>query len=167
MKFEKRHFIQIINNNKGTIRSLCKVYYANSEDRKDAFQDIVLQLWKSFDTFRGESEISTWIYRVSLNTLLTKKRGDKKSISIAPLDTPHQDICTAKADDNVELLYIIIQSLKDIDKAIIVLHLEGYRNKEIAEMLKMSQTNVATRFNRLKSQLTKKFNSKSHANKRS
>ena len=74
MKFEKRHFIQIINNNKGTIRSLCKVYYANSEDPNDAFQDIILRLWKSFATFRGESEVSTWIYRISLNTILTKKR---------------------------------------------------------------------------------------------
>ena len=166
MKFEKRHFIQIINQNKGTIRSLCKVYYANSEDRKDVFQDIILQLWKSFDTFRGKSKISTWIYRVSLNTILTKKRRDKKSISVEPIDTFHQNACTAKADDNLELLYMIIQTLKDIDKAIVVLHLEGYQNKEIAEILKVSPTNVATRFNRLKLKLKMKFNSKSHATKR-
>ena len=126
MKFEKRHFIQIINQNKDTIRSLCKVYYASSEDQKDAFQDIILQLWKSFDTFRGESEINTWIYRVSLNTILTKKRRDMKSISVEPIDTFHQNACTTKADDNLELLYIIIRTLKDIDKAIVVLYLEGY-----------------------------------------
>ena len=126
MKFEKRHFIQIINQNKDTIRSLCKVYYASSEDQKDAFQDIILQLWKSFDTFRGESEINTWIYRVSLNTILTKKRRDMKSISVEPIDTFHQNACTIKADDNLELLYMIIRTLKDIDKAIVVLYLEGY-----------------------------------------
>ena len=166
MKLEKRHFIQIINQNKGTIRSLCKVYYASSEDQKDAFQDIILQLWKSFETFRGKSKISTWIYRVSLNTILTKKRRDKKSISVEPIDTFHQNACTAKADDNLELLYIIIQTLKDIDKAIVVLHLEGYQNKEIAEILKVSPTNVATRFNRLKLKLKMKFNNKSHATKR-
>lgn len=79
MKLGKRHFIQTINDNKGTIKSLCKVYYAHSEDQKDAFQDIILQLWKSFDTFRGKSKISTWVYRVSLNTILNKKRKDRKS----------------------------------------------------------------------------------------
>jgi RNA polymerase sigma-70 factor (ECF subfamily) len=166
MEPQKHHFIQIINNNRGTIRSLCRVYYPGSEDQKDAFQDIILQLWKSFDTFRGEANISTWIYRVSLNTILNKKRNDQKSISVEPMDTLHQNVCTANADDNLELLYILIQSLKDIDKAIVVLYLEGYQNKEIAEILKMSTTNVATRFNRLKSEL-KKFNTKPHAAKRS
>jgi RNA polymerase sigma-70 factor (ECF subfamily) len=166
MEPQKHHFIQIINNNRGIIRSLCRVYYASSEDQKDAFQDIVLQLWKSFDTFRGEAKISTWIYRVSLNTILNKKRNDQKSISVEPMDALHQHVCTANADDNLELLYILIQSLNDIDKAIVVLYMEGYQNKEIAEILKMSPTNVATRFNRLKSEL-KKFNTKPHAAKRS
>jgi RNA polymerase sigma-70 factor (ECF subfamily) len=166
MEPQKYHFIQIINSNRGTIRSLCRVYYAGSEDQKDAFQDIILQLWKSFDTFRGESNLSTWIYRVSLNTILNKKRSDEKSIFAEPIDTLHRNVCTANADDNLELLYILIQSLKDIDKGIVVLYLEGYQNKEIAEILNMSTTNVATRFNRLKSEL-KKFNTKPHAAKRS
>lgn len=156
-----------MNENRGIINSLCKVYYENSEDQKDAFQDIILQLWISFDSYRGESKISTWIYRVSLNTILTKKRRDEKSISKEPFHPLHQNLAQAKADDNVELLFIIIQSLKDIDKAIIVLYLEGYKNKEIAEILKMSSTNVATRFNRLKSQLKLKFNTEPYASKQS
>jgi RNA polymerase sigma-70 factor, ECF subfamily len=167
MELNKQNFIQIVNSNRGLIRSLCKVYYGCIEDQKDAFQDVILQLWKSFDTFRGESEISTWIYRVSLNTILTKIRRDKKSATAEPIDTPHLYISNAKADDNVELLSMIMQSLKDVDKAIVVLYLEGYRNKEIAEILKMSQTNVATRLNRVKSQLKMKFNNKSHAAKQS
>ena len=166
MELEKQNFIQIINSNRGTIRSLCKVYYGCIEDQKDAFQDVILQLWKSFNTFRGESEISTWIYRVSLNTILTKIRRDKKSVAVEPIDTPHLYISNAKSDDNVELLLMIIQSLKDIDKAIVVLYLEGYRNKEIAEILKMSQTNVTTRFNRVKSQLKMQFNNKPYAIKK-
>ncbi|MEO1051116.1 MAG: sigma-70 family RNA polymerase sigma factor [Bacteroidota bacterium] len=164
---EKHHFLQIVNNNRGIIRSLCKIYYADSEDQKDTFQDIILQLWKSVGTFRGASEISTWIYRVSLNTILNKKRKGQRSISVEPLDMQLKDVQVAKADDNVELLHLIIQSLKDIDKAIVVLYLEGYRNKEIAEMLELSLTNVTTRFNRIKSQLKTKFNGKAHATKRS
>ena len=167
MEFRKQNFIQLINENRGTIRSLCKIYYGSNEDQKDAFQDIILQLWKSFDTFRGESEISTWIYRVSLNTILTKIKKEKKSITVEPIDLHHLYISNAKADDHVELLFIIIQSLKDIDKAIVVLHLEGYQNKEIAEILNMSPTNVGTRFNRLKSQLKMKFNNEYHAAKQS
>ena len=167
MELKKQNFIQIINKNRGTIRSLCKIYNGSNEDQKDAFQDIILQLWKSFDTFRRESEISTWIYRVSLNTILTKIKKEKKSVTFEPIDLHHLYIFNAKADDYVELLFIIIQSLKDIDKAIVVLHLEGYQNKEIAEILNMSPTNVGTRFNRVKSQLKMKFNNEYHASKQS
>jgi RNA polymerase sigma-70 factor, ECF subfamily len=167
MEIKKQNFIQIINENRGTIRSLCKIYYGSIEDQKDAFQDIILQLWKSFDTFRGESEISTWIYRVSLNTILTKIKKEKKSVTIEPIDLHHLYLFNAKADDNLELLFIIIQSLKDIDKAIVVLHLEGYQNKEIAEILNLSPTNVGTRFNRVKSQLKMKYNNEYHASKQS
>ncbi len=167
MELKKQNFIQIINSNRGIIRSLCKVYYGSNEDQKDAFQDIILQLWKSFDTFRGESEIGTWIYRVSLNTILTKIRRDNKSVVVEPIDTSHLYISKAQTDDNLELLSIIIGSLKDIDKAIVILYLEGYKNKEIAKILKMSPTNVATRFNRVKSQLKMKFNTKPYASKQS
>ena len=88
-------------------------------------------------------------------------------MTVEPIDLHHLYISNAKADDNVELLFIIIQSLKDIDKAIVVLHLEGYQNKEIAEILNMSPTNVGTRFNRVKSQLKMKFNNEYHASKQS
>ena len=167
MELEKKYFVRTIQANRGTIKSLCRIYYAIYEDQKDAFQDIVLQLWKSFDSFRGESEINTWIYRVSLNTILTKLRKSKKSVTAEPIDIRHHDISTAKADDNVELLSIIIQSLKDVDKAIMVLHLEGYGNREISEILKLSPTNIGTRLSRVKSELKKKFNMKSHAIKQS
>src|SRR5690606_22106173 len=103
-----------------------------------------------FDTFRGESEISTWIYRVSFNTIINKIRREKKSITAEPITKSHLYISQAKADDHVELLSMLIQSLKEIDKAIVILYLEGYRNKEIAEILKLSATNVTTRFNRIK-----------------
>jgi len=162
---KKLQFIQAIDDHKGIIRSLCNIYYASYEDQQDAFQDIVFQLWRSFDTFRGEAKLSTWIYKVGLNTILTKKRKDKNSIQLKSIDKPHLNISSPKADDHLELFQLIIQSLKDIDKAILVLYLEGYRNKEIAEIMKISPSNVATRINRIKNQLTKKFNNKSYATK--
>ena len=163
---DKRHFIQIINNNRGQIRSLCQLYYVDAEDQKDAFQDIVLQLWKSIESFRGDASPSTWIYRVSLNTILSHKRKNQKTPFTQPIESITEKVSSSFADDNLELLPIIIRSLKDMDKAIVILYLEGYQNKEIAELLKISPSNVGTRFNRIKSQLKLKFNQKTHAAKR-
>lgn len=157
MSLQKQHFIEIISANQGIIRSLCKAYYASYEDQKDAYQDIILQLWRSFDSFRGESEIGTWIYRVSLNTLLSKVRKERNSILTEPLSLPDQIIPTVMADDDKELLNMVLLSLKDVDKAIVILYLEGYKNKEIAPMLDLSPTNVSTRLNRVKTDLKAKF----------
>ncbi|KEO75213.1 RNA polymerase sigma factor [Anditalea andensis] len=157
MEIQKQNFIRIINANQGIVKSLCKAYYVSYEDQKDAFQDIILQLWKSFDTFRGESEFSTWIYRVSLNTLLSKVRKERTRIITEPLSIPAMTSPVALADDDRELLIIVIRYLKDLDKAIVILYLEGYQNKEISQMLKISPSNVSTRLNRVKNELRAKF----------
>lgn len=154
---QRQNFIRIINGNQGIIKSLCKAYYSRYEDQKDAYQDIILQLWKSFDTFRGESEMSTWIYRVSLNTLLAKVRNERNKIITEPLSIPDTIKPIAMADDDRELLSIVIQCLKDVDKAIIILYLEGYKNKEISQILDLTPTNVSTRLNRVKTELKAKF----------
>lgn len=157
MAISKQQFIQIINNNQGIILSVCKAYYPYGEDQKDAFQDVVLQLWKSFDTYRGESKMSTWIYKVSLNTLLNKTRSDQRKILTEPIGTTANQLKGAAADDDLELLKIIIQSLKKLDKAVVILYLEGYKNKEIGGMLNLTTTNVSTRLNRIKAELKEKF----------
>jgi len=162
VELQKQNFIRIINGNQGIVKSLCKAYYASYEDQRDAYQDIILQLWKSFATFRGESEISTWIYRVSLNTLLTKVRKEKNKIITEPLLILDLITPTAMADDDRELLSMVIQSLKDVDKAIVILYLEGYKNKEIAQILDLTLTNVSTRLHRVKTELKAKF--KNHCN---
>ena len=156
----KRNFLLIVDLNQGIIKSLCKAYYPGRDDQKDAFQDIVLQLWKSFETFRGESEISTWIYSVSLNTLLAKLRKEKKKITIESIGVSNLSIPMAMVDGDLELLQMAIQSLKELDKAIVILYLEGYKNKEIAQILKLTPTNVSTRLNRIREDLKAKFNTK-------
>jgi RNA polymerase sigma-70 factor, ECF subfamily len=157
LELQKQNFIRIIDANRGIIKSLCKAYYASTEDQKDAFQDIVLQLWKSFDTFRGQSEISTWIYRVSLNTLLTKVKKEKRKIATESIGASELSISVAMADSDLELLHMVIQSLKDIDKAIVILCLEGYKNQEISQILNLTATNVSTRLNRVRAELKAKF----------
>jgi len=163
VELQKQNFIRIINGNQGIVKSLCKAYYASYEDQRDAFQDILLQLWRSFDTFRGESELSTWIYRVSLNTLLTKVRKERNKIIPEPLSISDLIITPiAMADDDRELLSIVIQSLKETDKAIVILYLEGYKNKEISQILDLTPTNVSTRLNRVKAELKAKFKNHDH-----
>jgi len=157
LELQKGNFIRIIDTNQGIIKSLCKAYYICPEDQKDTFQDIILQLWKSFETFRGESKISTWIYRVSLNTVLTKIKKGKTKIAAGSIGTSELSISIAMADGDIELLNIIIQSLKDLDKAIVILYLEGYKNKEISQILNLTPTNVSTRLNRVRAELKIKF----------
>ena len=157
MEREKDDFIRIIEFNQGIITSLCKAYYMSAEDQKDVFQDIVLQLWKSFETFRGDSKISTWIYRVSLNTILTRVRNEKKKIISESIGTNEAMYAKSMVDDNTELLYIVLQTLKDLDKAIVILYLEGYKNKEISQILEITPTNVSTRLNRVITELKAKF----------
>lgn len=162
MEQQKRNFIRIIEANHGTIKSLCRAYYTSAEDQKDAFQDVVLQLWKSFESFRGESEIGTWIYRVSLNTLITKIRKERRAIATESIGSSEEFISIVGTDSEIELLQIVIQSLKELDKAIVILYLEGYKNKEISQILNLTATNVSTRLNRVREELKAKFKSLPH-----
>ena len=148
----------------GIVNNLCRIYYKNSDDQRDTRQDIILQLWKSFTAFRGEAHIGTWIYRVSLNTILTKLRKEKRQLPRVSLD-PGCDVSNGRAvsaDDDVQLLHTIIASLREVDKAIVILHLEGYKNREIAKFLGLTATNISTRMNRIKSVIKAKFNIESH-----
>ena len=166
MELQKRNFIRIVESNQGIIKSLCKAYYSSHEDQKDVFQDIILQLWKSFDTFRGESKISTWIYKVSLNTILNKVRKEKTKISAESISYSELTFSNAMSDDDKELLHVVLQSLKGLDKAIVILYLEGYKNKEIAQMLNLTPTNVSTRLSRVKAELKDKFQNQHYEFKR-
>ncbi|MEQ8245001.1 sigma-70 family RNA polymerase sigma factor [Fulvivirga sp.] len=164
MSISKQDFIQLVNSNQGIIKSVCKAYYSDCEDQKDAFQDIILQLWNSYKSFRGESKISTWVYKVSLNTLLNKARSDKRKVFTEPINTSltNKTNIAYIADDDLELLKAIIQTLKEVDKAVVILYLEGYKNKEIATMLSITTTNASTRLNRVKAELKLKFKRAHH-----
>ena len=141
--------------------SLCSMYYPLSEDREDLFQEIVLQLWKSYPTFQGRSKVSTWIYRVALNTIFTRKRKEKtlpigeflsdEFLEFPDTDDEHQ----AQLEESSRALYEAIQQLSETDRAVILLYLDEHSYEEISTILEMSKTNVSTRINRIKSKLEK------------
>jgi RNA polymerase sigma-70 factor (ECF subfamily) len=161
----KAYFVQIIQEHQGIINSICHVYYADDEDVKDARQDIILQLWKSMPTFRGESKISTWIYRVALNTILAKLKKDKKNTLNDPLSDVHLNAgfnTDYLPNDDIEQLRFFIDQLEATDKAIMILHFEGYNHREIAETLTMTATNISTRMNRIKNKLKETFKATYH-----
>ncbi|MEM8524085.1 MAG: sigma-70 family RNA polymerase sigma factor [Bacteroidota bacterium] len=162
----KQEFVELIETHQHIINTLCKVYYKSIEDQQDARQDVVLQLWKSFPNFRGEAKVSTWIYRVSLNTILAKIRNQKRRISAIELNeyTSNQIYVQIGMDDDIQQLKVFVDKLREQDKAIVVLHLEGYKNKEIAEILETTPSNISTRLNRIRTTLKNNYKKYTDAN---
>lgn len=157
---DKTYFVKVIQEHQGIINSICRIYYIDNEDIKDARQDIVLQLWKSLPTFRNDSKISTWIYKVALNTILSKVKKDHKNSSQESLSDSHLNSPDHQFDtnDDIHQLLFLVNQLEATDKAIMILHFEGYSNKEIAETLKLTASNISTRMNRIKTKLKEAFN---------
>lgn len=159
----KKRFVSVIQENQRVINSLCRIYYSADEDRKDARQDVLLQLWKSFPSFRNEAQVSTWIYRVALNTILSKNKKEDKNIATEPFPVNLENHSSnINADDEVQHFQQVIQLLSAIEKAVVILYLEGYNHREIAATLNLTETNISTRFNRIKTRLRKMYKMHQH-----
>lgn len=156
----EREFTELINNHKGIMYKVCHMYCHEGEGRKDLFQEIVIQLWKAFPNFRNEAKLSTWIYKIALNTALTslKKEGKNKlskSISDADFEIPAMEITE---NEHINILYQAIQQLTEVEKAIIMLYLDEKNYDEITDIVGISKTNVGVKLNRIKQKLSKIIN---------
>lgn len=163
----KNRFIELIKDNQGLINSLCRLYSHSEEELKDYRQDVILSLWQAFPNFREESKISTWMYRVALNTLISNQRKIDNRIVTEPYSntTEYNYYQATGSDDELLVLQQAIGMLIPMDKAVVILHLEGYVHKEIADILSQSETNISTRLNRIKKQLGKTIKSLHHESK--
>ena len=138
---------------------MCSIYCDTLEDREDLFQEVVAQLWRSYPTFRSESKVSTWMYRVALNTAIThfkksKRRPDKSQYDNSLLQI--EDDCYDETfDEQVKLLHSAIAKLTGIEKSIILLYLEDKPYEEIAEIIGITQNYVRVKMNRIKGKLKK------------
>jgi RNA polymerase sigma factor (sigma-70 family) len=152
-------FIEIINRNRGTIYKVCNLYCQVDENRKDLVQEIILQLWKSFPSFRKESNINTWVYRVALNTAISNfRRESKRPINEILSEELFQlpDIqYSAEEKEKLDLLKQAINQLTAVEKAVIMLYLDDKTYDEIAEIMGITNSNVGVRLNRIKSKLSK------------
>ncbi len=153
-KQNKKAFSELIQKNQAIIHKITRVYENSWADREDLFQEICLQLWKSYPNFREEAKFSTWMYRVALNTAISNIRKRSKNLSFEPLretDRIPDESNTEK--ENVQLLYRAISKLNRIDKAIILLWLEEKNYEEIATIMGTTKSNVSVKLVRIKRKL--------------
>lgn len=153
---KEEEFVGIIKKNEGIIFKITTFYTDNKDDQQDLYQDIVYQLWKSFDSFRGEAKISTWMYRIALNTALTRVKKKKRqgySVSIEKVVLEQTENYDPEFENRLKLLYSHIGRLNVLEKGIMLLLLEGKKYEEIAEITGLSPSNVGTRISRIKEKL--------------
>ena len=153
---DKTAFVAIIKENEGILYKITRVYTDTIEDQKDLYQEIVYQLWKSFDSFKGNSKISTWMYRIALNTSIASLNKRKKKIQQVNLDFELLHVIEEKdtiIEEQLNLLYTTIKQLNVIEKGLILLFLEGKSYEQIALITGFSNSNVGTRLSRIKKKL--------------
>jgi RNA polymerase sigma-70 factor (ECF subfamily) len=141
------------------IIKVCRVYAYTDADRKDLFQEIVIQLWKAYPNFKGDSKFSTWLYRVAINTAISRLRKQKKFItSYEPATLPDNMSEENKRENEEEQwqqLTLAIEQLSEIEKAIVMLYMEDKSYEEMEEILGIGCGNLRVKMNRIKEKLRK------------
>ena len=154
----QHQFLAMLQQNSGILHKVCRMYANAEEDRKDLFQEIVAQLWKAFPAFRQESKISTWIYRIALNTAIAGYRKEQRRISTVTIDA---DLLQQEERDDLakverlKMMYRAISQLTDIEKALVMLYIEDKSYEEMEDILGMTQGNLRVKMNRIKEKLRK------------
>ncbi|RWU10108.1 RNA polymerase sigma factor [Pedobacter chitinilyticus] len=149
-------FLQQINENKGIIHKVAKMYMDNPLDQEDLFQEIVMQLWKAYPSFKGTSKFSTWMYRVALNTAIVFFKKDHRKVDKASLNEQIEiaDFSDShEKEEKLAYLYKAVQELNQIEKALIFLFLENQSHREIAQNLGITEVNARVKLNRTKEKL--------------
>lgn len=159
MSIDKNEFVQLVEEYFPMIYKIAGAYTKTTHDREDLIGEMVFQLWRSSGSFEGKCKLSTWIYRVALNTAMnSRRRNHNERIFFTASsfnDTDLKHLTNAEPSEELEILYQCIDELDDLNKAVILLYLDGNPHEEIAEITGMSRTNVGTRISRIKEQLRK------------
>lgn len=156
---QEADFVTLLEENQNIIHKICRLYTESEAEHKDLFQEISIQLWRSFDRFEGKSKFSTWMYRVGLNTAITIYRKEKKRIDTYILNDEisriEVDQYDPVIDEKLNWLYQKIEKFSEIDKALVLLYLEDKRYDEIADTLGITAVNARVKMNRIKKRLKK------------
>jgi len=147
-------FLEQVRLNQGIIYKLVGLYANDDEEKKDLYQEVLLQVWKAWPAFRNDSKFSTWLYRICLNTIFTQQRKKQR----VDYKDSLEEISPSIQNNSIQLedakrLRLAIRQLSESDRAIISMHLDGYEHAEIADMLGISGNHVAVKLHRIKQQL--------------
>lgn len=167
---QEQDFLAILEDHKKLLYKISNAYCSDKEDRKDLLQEIILQLWKSYPKYDKTFALSTWIYRIALHVSISFQRKQKSRSRLRPKSRdPIMEIRDEEGEqelaENVKRLNAFISQLKKLDKALMILYLEGKSHQEIAEILGLSKSNVGTKIGRIKEKLKVHFTSTSTARK--
>lgn len=155
-------FLEAVNKHQGIIFKICRVYCTDNSDSEDLFQEIILQLWKAWPGFNSASKVSTWMYRIGLNTAITRLRKEKRRPVLQGLSVGHNAIPEASAQ-RLDILFdkelqAAIDKLDKVDRALVMLYLDEKSYREIAEIMGLSEGNVGVKISRIKVKLKKIIN---------
>lgn len=160
---KEAHFKQLLESNQDRVFRICCCYIRDEDERRDVFQNVLLQIWRNLDNFSGKSAITTWIYRITVNVCLGHLRLSQRRMRLfsqEPADGDSSacaDACLVSApherDDDLRQLYACIQQLPDLDKTLVSLFLEDASTGEMAEVLGISEANVRVKLHRIKQAL--------------
>lgn len=161
---QQQDFLNMVKAHQGLLHKICNLYESNAGDREDLFQEMVLQLWKSFSSFRQEAKISTWIYRIALNTALSSIRKSKQRVPVSYPEWIPYEASDEKQDgaqeEQFRFLYQAITRLTEIERALVMLYLEDKSYDEMEAIMGISSGALRVKMNRIKEKLreqTKNF----------
>lgn len=147
-------FLEHIRQNQGIIYRLVNLYAADNEEKKDFYQEVMLNAWHAWPSFKGNAKVSTWLYSICLRTILTQKRRRQPVQYQEGLEAIAPPLAPGINDD-VQRLWQAIRLLPEADRAIISMHLDGYDNPDIAEVIGISLNHVSVKIHRIKQQIAK------------
>lgn len=158
---QKRLFLVTIEQHKGILYKVARAYCPSEADRQDLIQEMMIQIWQSIQRYNGQFKISTWLYRISLNVAIsfyrknTARTNKHTVLNEQSAQIPTED--KTEIEQQLNILEQFISELKEIDKALMILYLEGKSHAEIAGILGMSISNVGTKIGRIKDKLKTRF----------
>lgn len=153
-------FLEHINSNRKTIYHLINLYVQDVEEREDLKQEIIFQAWKSKDSFRHQSSFNTWLYKLSLFTIITAKKKQSKMVLVDLKDAHSIENEENTNIDQAELLYKQISQLDYLSKTILTMHLDGFSNPEIADFIGITINNLNVKLHRVKEKITNSLKDK-------
>lgn len=164
-EYLKTEFLEILANYQGILHKVNLIYFRNEDDRRENFQEVVFQLWKSFPRLKNKNSIGSWIYRIAINTSITKIKSETNIVlneSIPDIRTDSSALDKMMKNEAVQELMTAIRQLNAIDKAIMLLYLEEKSYEEIAEVIGITVSNVGARISRAKERLKQTLKNLNH-----